>query len=146
MPVLWLVPVKGKSSLQNPGCDGNVSYYYEGMRAEEHFCALLGIQIEIWLSVCHAVTGTGDYRVYLALLMPVLWLVPVKGKSSLQNPGCDGNVSYYYEGSQNLVPVQVQIAVVMPEDSDPWDIDHNKKKKEADMAVLPEKHGFNPGN
>lgn len=51
-----------------------------------------------------------------------------------------------HTGSQNLVPVQVQIAVVMPEDSDPWDIDHNKKKKEADMAVLPEKHGFNPGN
>lgn len=29
----------------------------------------------------------------------------------------------------NLVPVQVQTAVVMSEDSDPWGMDHNKKKK-----------------
>lgn len=67
------------------------------------------------LSVCHAVTGIGDYRVYLALLMPVLWLVPVKGKSSLQNPGCDGNVSYYYEGMRAeehfcaLLGIQIEI-------------------------------------
>lgn len=33
----------------NPGRDCNVSYCYEGMRAEELFCALLGIQIETCL-------------------------------------------------------------------------------------------------
>jgi len=35
------------------------------------------------LSVCHAVTGIGNYRVYLTLLMPFLWHVSVKQKSTL---------------------------------------------------------------
>lgn len=30
------------------------------------------------LSVCHAVTGIGNYRVYLTLSMPVPWLVSIK--------------------------------------------------------------------
>lgn len=45
------------------------------------------------------------------------WVMPGRGHS-LSHPG-----------SQNLVPVQVQTAVVMSEDSDPWGIDHNKKRK-----------------
>lgn len=40
-----------------------------------------------------------------------------------------------HTGNQNLVPAQVQTAVVMPEDPDPWGIHHNKNKREADMAL-----------
>lgn len=41
-----------------------------------------------------------------------------------------------HTGIQNLVPVQVQTALVMSEDSDPWGIGHKKKKRQIWLSYL----------